>query len=223
MLYAALGDSITYGYSSSSDAKAFVQRLRRGLAPKKPPNVYLQAKPGWSSKQLLKSLKNVQDCIWEEAQVVTLMVGGNDLLFSAPWLLNGGDEQIIKVADRVYQNITEIVSIAKRPHHRFVIGTLYNPFPHSIRAEEFTDRVNKSIRLVATRHKLRIADVRRAFSGHEAKYIDGYNRGILRDMKIFDNPVHPNDAGHAIIAQVFLKAFQSRRRPTRASKKGASW
>lgn len=219
MLHVALGDSITYGYSTTTDEATYIQRLVKRLAPKEPLHTFLQAKPGWTSKQLLKSLNNVQDCIWDEAQFVTLMIGGNDLLHAAPWLMNGGDAQIMKVADRLYQNVTEIVNTVKRPHHRFVIATLYNPFPHSIRAEEFTDKINKSIRLVASRQKLSVADVRKAFAGHEGKYIEGYKRGHLRDMKLIDNPVHPNDTGHAVIARVFLATFRRTQRPARRGAK----
>jgi lysophospholipase L1-like esterase len=208
MLHVALGDSITHGYSASSDQTSYIHRLGVTMYRKNPPNVYLQAKPGWTSRQLLKSVKSIQEAVWNEARLVTLMIGGNDLLYSVPWLLNGGDAQIIKVADKLYQNITEIVEIAKRPHHKFIIATLYNPFPNSMRAEEFTNRVNQSIRLVAKRHGLTVADVRRAFSGREGKFIEGYRRGQLRDLRLIHNPVHPNDAGHAVIARAFQRASQ---------------
>lgn len=208
MMYVALGDSVTYGYSSTKEQLAFPRRLARKLsARQRRYHVYLQAKPGWTSKQLLKSLESVQDCIWEEAKLVTLMIGGNDLLRSSPWLLNGNHDRLLRIVDRYHENVTKIVETAKRPQQKFLIATLYNPFPNSLLAEEYTDLVNEVVRRVARRHRLTVVDIASAFRGRESKFVDGYKRGSIRDFKLIGNPIHPSDEGHAAMSNAFARAY----------------
>jgi lysophospholipase L1-like esterase len=208
MIYAALGDSITYGYSATSDEHTYVSRIQASLAKQQQPvNLYLHAKPGWTSRQLLKSLAKTPSCIWEEAKVITLLVGGNDMLRAAPWLLDSNPGHMVKVADAFYENITEIIQLVRRPHSVLILGTVYNPFPNSLMCEEYTDVLNRSIRLAAEREGAVLADIRRTFRNRESKLIEGYRRGQLRDMRLRGNPIHPNDAGHALIARQFLVAY----------------
>jgi len=210
MIYAALGDSITYGHSSTSEDKRFVDILQRSLARSKSctVNVHVQAKPGWTSTDLRKSLKGVPPCVWAEARLVTLMIGGNDLLHAAPWLVEGNVTKMVRVADKLQQNILEIVEEVRPPSGMMIISTLYNPFPNSVVANEATQYLNKAIRTVAKRHKLLLVDVQQHFFRHESAWIDGFRRGEIRDLKIRGNPVHPNDVGHAELAKIFLRSYR---------------
>lgn len=224
MLYVALGDSISYGYSSTRHSRSFPQRIARSLSQAQKVNVYLQAKPGWTSRQLLKSLDAVQPCIWDEAKLVTLMVGGNDLLRASPWALNGNHGYVVRVADRYHQNLCEIVERAKRPQSKFIISTLYNPFPNSLVAEEYTALVNNAVRRVAKKYGLILVELDKAMSGKEARLVDGYKRGTIKDFRLRGNPIHPNDAGHAVIASKFVSAYRnaSQRQTQRVLLKKAS-
>lgn len=223
MLYAALGDSITHGYAATTDEHSYVSQVRSALAKSQPVSLFLNAKPGWTSKQLQKSLSTTPECIWEEAKLITLLVGGNDMLRAAPWLLESNPGQMMKVADRLYENLTSILYTIRRPQSTIVIATLYNPFPNSLMCEEYTDILNKSIRLLASREKLCLADVRKQFRHREDRFIEGYRRGSIRDLRLRGNPVHPNDAGHSLIARTLLAAYRQsvmsgrsvRRRPRR--------
>lgn len=208
VLYVALGDSVTYGYSATNNRRSYVQRIARSLSKQERVNVYLHAKPGWTSARLLKSVKSVQPSIFDEAKLTTLMVGGNDLLRSSPFLLNGNHSHLMKVADRYYQNLTNIVELAYRPGTRFIIATLYNPFPNSVLAEEYTGLVNDCVRRVARRYNLLLADIAARFDGKEFRFVEGYKRGSIRDFRIRGNPIHPNDAGHGAIAQGFLAMYR---------------
>jgi len=220
MLYAALGDSITHGYSSSSEEKRFVNHIQQNLSKRQKLNLYVHAKAGWTSKQLLKSLSSIPDCIWDEAKLITLMVGGNDLLRIAPWLLDGSRRPLYKAADRLYENIVEIASIVQRPQSKIVVATLYNPFPNSMAAEECVEALNKAIRTAVRRKKLLLADVRQQYLGKEQQYISGYKQGNIKDFRFFGNPIHPNDAGHLTIARTILRAYrQSLGRVRRPRKK----
>jgi lysophospholipase L1-like esterase len=208
MLYAALGDSITFGYSSTSEDKRYVHQVQTSLSKQQRINLYVHAKPGWTSKQLLKSLQDVPDCIWDEAGLVTLMIGGNDLLRVTPWLIDGSRGPLMKAADRLLENISKIVEIVERPGSKIVIATLYNPFPNSIVAEECVETLNKAIKAAARRHKLLIADVRQNYFGKEDRFVDRYKRGNIRDFRIRNNPIHPNDAGHLAIARTILGVYR---------------
>lgn len=208
MLYAALGDSITYGYSSSSDQSRYVTLIQSSLAKQQPVNLFLHAKPGWTSRQLLKAARRVPDVIWAEARLVTIMIGGNDLLHAIPWLIDGNSSRLIKVADKVRENVSELVHLVKRPSSIVLLGTLYNPFPNSFLAEEYTEAINKSIRSIAQRERVHLADVRKHFYRREHEFVDGYRQGKIRDIRLIGNPIHPNDDGHEAIARVFLRTYR---------------
>ncbi|WP_067934823.1 SGNH/GDSL hydrolase family protein [Alicyclobacillus kakegawensis] len=222
MLYAALGDSITYGYCASSEKARYVNRIQAALSKQERVNMFVRAKPGWTSRQLLKSLKDVPECIWGEARLVTILIGGNDFLKAMPWLLDGNHGRLLRVAGQVQDNLTEIVQTVRSPDSTILIGTMYNPFPNSLVAKECIDTLNQVIGHVATRERLILADVRGRYYGNEHEFVDCYRRGQLRDFRIRNNPIHPNDKGHAAISSVFLAAYRrslaQTRRTTRRSK-----
>jgi lysophospholipase L1-like esterase len=209
MLYAALGDSITYGYSASKEGFGYVHQIKRSLERQNRVSLYLHAKPGWTSAQLRKSLKKVPDCIWSEARVITLLVGGNDLIKSAPWLLDARSSRITRITERFSENLTEIVRVIRRPQGKIMIGTIYNPFPNSPLVDEYTQQMNQVIRTVARRERLILADINKCFCQKEHLYIDGFRRGVLNDFKLIGNPIHPNDKGHQAIADVYMRAYRA--------------
>lgn len=212
MLYAALGDSITYGYSSSSDATRYVNRLQRqvrAIHRNGRINVFVTAKPGWTSKQLLKAVRKVPVGIWEEVRLVTLLVGGNDAMRAAPWLMHGNRKRLLHVADQLQKNLSDIIQMVKRPQAVFIVGTIYNPFPNSAVAEECTEVLNRAIRKAARQHRVWVADLGAAFNGQEAKLVDSYRRGTIKDFRLIRaNPVHPNDQGHLVISRAFLRTYR---------------
>lgn len=207
MLYVALGDSITYGYSSTSEETRYATLVQRSLS-KQPVNLHVHAKPGWSSKYLLKSLKTIPPVIWGEAKLITIMIGGNDVLRSLPGLLDGNPNRMLRVAERYYENLVEIVQMIRRPQSTMVIATIYNPFPNSMIVEQYIEVLNKTIRMCAQREGLLLADVHKHFTRRESDYIDGYRRGRIRDFRFFGNPIHPNDEGHRHIARIIMEAYR---------------
>jgi len=221
MLYAALGDSITHGYDASTTESAWVQRFLRNLSRTQTVNLYLHTKPGWTSGQLAKSLAKVPDVIWAEAKLVTILVGGNDLLRASPRLLNGNYTQVYKVAERVQDNLEAALATVRRKDGIVILGTLYNPFPNSLLAEEYTQTVNHSIRRVANRNGTLVAELERLFHNREDQFIEGYRKGNLRDMRLFGNPIHPNDKGHEAIAKAFLRTYRSAKGASPRAKKKA--
>ncbi len=220
-MYAALGDSITYGYEATADDAAYVARFVKSLSKNQNVNLFLHAKPGWTSKHLVKSLPKVPDCIWKEAKVISIMVGGNDLLRASPWVLSGSLTNAQKVVQRFHENLEKIVHTVRKPNNTCIIATLYNPFPNSDLAEEYISKVNRSILHIADRYRLAVADVAKVFRNREERYIKGYKQGSLRDMRFIGNPIHPNDEGHAAIAKAFLAAYRRATAKPRKTKKRA--
>ncbi|MCY0869381.1 MAG: SGNH/GDSL hydrolase family protein, partial [Firmicutes bacterium] len=80
MLYLALGDSITHGYEASAPANRYVARLTARLCEIAPTHVHVCAKPGWTASQLRRAVDRLSTCLTHEADLVTLMIGGNDML-----------------------------------------------------------------------------------------------------------------------------------------------
>jgi lysophospholipase L1-like esterase len=221
LLYAALGDSITYGYEATTDDAAYVARFVKSLSRNQTVNLFLHAKPGWTSKHLVKSLPKVPDCIWKEAKLISIMVGGNDLLRASPWVLSGSLANAQNAVRRYQENLDQIINTVRKPHSICIISTLYNPFPNSELAEEYIGTLNRSILHIADQYRLVVADVAKVFRNREARYIKGYKQGSLRDMRLIGNPIHPNDEGHAAIAKAFLLAYRRATAKQRKAKKRA--
>lgn len=210
MLYTALGDSITFGYCSTQPERRYVSRLHSMLGMKQPLNLWVHAKPGWTSGRLLQSLSDLPEDLWEETLIATLMIGGNDLLRAIPFLWTGNPASLIRVSDKLYRNVTQILDRISKPHNVVVVGTLYNPFPNSKIAASCTEVLNNAIRSAAQRDGVEVAEVQNAFKPRAKQCIDGYRRGLMRDIRIIGNPIHPNDDGHQLIAKVFHQAYHKR-------------
>ncbi|SIS71049.1 SGNH/GDSL hydrolase family protein [Alicyclobacillus vulcanalis] len=216
MLMLALGDSITYGYGASAPEKRFADRLRARFARQMRTTLHVQAKPGWTARQLFKSLQDLPACIVEEAEIVTLMIGGNDLLRSAPALLTHRRDVLEDVMRRTEEDVERLVEWCKRPHSTFGIATLYNPFPNFSLAEDVTQAYNDRVRRIALRHGLVVVEAYKAFRGHEQEFVEHYRSGQFRDLRLFRNPIHPTDEGHEALAKSFFQALQRARSKERA-------
>lgn len=211
MLMLALGDSITYGYGATVPENSYAQRLKAQFSRHARVSMHIQAKPGWTSQQLLKSLRDVPSCIFDEAEIVTLMIGGNDLLKNTPVLFHPSAQKMAEVCEKSRSNIEAIIDIANRAYNTFTIATLYNPFPRFDVANSLTSQFNDMIRSIAVRHRLLVAETGKLYRGREADYVENFRTGSLRDVRLFGNPVHPTDEGHAAIYRAFYRTLQRAR------------
>lgn len=216
MLMLALGDSITYGYGATTPEHSFAKLLQKQFAKNVRATLHVQAKPGWTSRQLNRSLRELPACIFDEAEIVTLMIGGNDLLKAAPFLLTGSADRIAQVCERSREEIEEIVECANRSYNTFALATLYNPFPNFGLAEQITNQYNDMLRAVAARNGLVLVESQKSFRGREHDYVENYRNGLFRDIRLFRNPIHPTDAGHHALYQAFYRALQRARARERA-------
>ncbi len=198
--YTALGDSLAVGLLTLGSG--YVNQYSNWLVENRYPQgikLINLGTSGWKSGDILKALQ--EDSFYMEsirsADILTLDVGGNDLL--------GSDftTQSLKLALKEYRrNLMVILSKIRElnPTAPFYIMDIYNPYPigHSRRllADSWIPNFNREIYSAASNPAFRItglAEVYTAFQGHEAEYTWV---GKLGD-------VHPNSLGHQIICQCF--------------------
>ncbi len=208
MIYLALGDSITHGYDASDEEHRFVTVLTRRLNNVERTSMYLQAKPGWTAAQLLRSLDKVPECVVAEAAVITLMIGGNDLLKAMPWFLD--DEEIgrRKLRESFLPTVRAIVErMKKNPDAVFMICTVYNPFPKSDLAQRAISELNGLLGEAAAEYSCVTVPVDEWYGGEEDTLVNRYKRGELQDFRLLRNPIHPNDKGHERIAKAIFDTY----------------
>ncbi|MDB5085978.1 MAG: lipolytic protein family [Bacilli bacterium] len=199
-----LGDSISVGIGASHFLARFPARL---------PASMVIAKPGWTSKRLLKEAQQQPPEIWQEATSVVVLIGGNDLLFSYPYLVSAKKtvESVQKIFDTYQQSINgicEIVKTSLKPAAKIYLAGLYNPFPNAVKVTEVISRINRITSLVAKQHGAVYVDLYHVFEHKEKIAIEGFKQGKLEDLRIFHNPIHPSNTGHKWIAEAIIQAMQ---------------
>jgi len=190
----ALGDSISTGYGlpgyvpGQPHEGSFVNLAANalGMTP------VSFAIDGLTSAGLLAMLEDPSAALTaalETAAVISLQIGGNDLLRLAPLILLGGLDQAVflQVMDNLVINWLKIIEIIQTNHPAAVIiaQTLYNPYP-GLADGAYFEALNITI-------------------SDGAGYItaDVYAALDKAHVNVFPDP-HPNVAGHAVIAQTML-------------------
>lgn len=198
--YTALGDSLAVGLITLGSG--YVNQYSKWLVQNRYPqgiDLINLGTSGWKSGDILKALQENQSYMKavQSADILTLDVGGNDLL--------GSDftPQGLRLAHREYQhNLSIILSKIREfnPAAPFYMMDIYNPYPfgHPKRplADVWLPHFNREIRNMASNPTFRItglAEVFTAFQGHEKEYtwIDEFG------------DIHPNSRGHQVICQCF--------------------
>lgn len=222
LIYLAMGDSITYGYEATDESRRFVTLVTGKLGGRMPIHPYVHARPGWRAEQLLAGLSRVPGAILREAGLISLLVGGNDLLRAMPWYLDNpesGRQRLIQTFCPAFRDILRSVA---RKDACVLVSTLYNPFPHWDVAAAAVDGLNTLIVDMAAEQDCPVVRLDECYRGREARYVKGYRRGEAGDFRLVRNPIHPNDEGHARIAEALYDAFANwrRARAGRAGRRG---
>ncbi len=204
-LYTALGDSITAGKGATSPAYAYPSQVVQILQQQKlPATGLILAKPGWTSADLDMAILDNSLQPLAQAQAVSIWVGGDDLVHAAMTVLHGAsfEKASANTLRRYTQDLSLLLNqIRKLNHRRLVVCTQYNPFPNSPISTEAVAALNEAIIRTATSVHCSIAPVAEWFAGRQAQLIAGYQTGKLEDvLRLPFAPVHPNNLGHAVIA-----------------------
>ncbi len=207
MIYLALGDSITYGLDATDDDEHYVRKLKKKLNERQRTSLYVHAKPGWTASQLLKSLERIPPCIIEEAGLVSVFIGGNDLIKALPWFLNDRDKALARLRASFLPPVQEIVRQVKLNSEAMILlCSQYNPFPQSELAEFAVVGLNEMLAKIAREEGCLLVPVHKYYGGKESDFVHRYRRGALEDFRLLRNPIHPNNLGHTQIADAIFDA-----------------
>ncbi len=217
-VYLALGDSFAAGKgASSADLTSYVALVRGGYEEHIRHSVQLTslAVPGNNTQDLIdKQLPAALDVARTgDVRLITLTIGGNDLniIQSDPnvgaCIIDVNDPKcpVANILVGTEQRLDQILSAlhAAAPKATIVIEDYPDLFsgsghPFEMPAKVAFGLLDGVIDRVAKRNDVLIADPRAAFVGRS-----------LELTHIHDTPpdFHPNDAGHRLIADAFLKAL----------------
>ena len=190
--YMALGDSLVAGYGAIPATQGYVYLLYKEGVFDIVTNTLLSnaGVPGVTSRQVLDH--QVPQAIEAfRPTVITLTVGGNDLLR----ILKGADAG--QVLSEFQTNLTLILQNLRTalPNTRIVVSNLYT-IPQIPGADQIVPVFNLIVGGVASAFNVPVADVYGAFLGR---------RGLLLIERhgAAPNEVHPTNAGYRVMAQAF--------------------
>lgn len=202
--YLILGDSIGFGAGIVNPDEACYGKI---VADTNGYNYKNCAVSGYNSTALLAHmlLPAVSEAI-EEADIISLSIGGNDFLTSNMVQLGieagafNNLETFDEIAANFYENYCKIIAKIRElnPDAVILAQTLYNPMNNPLHEiyQAGADRLNAVYHryLKENPKSIVIVDVGKAFEGHP-EYIA-------------DDCVHPNSIGNEIIAKLVLKTLK---------------
>jgi len=194
--YMALGDSLAAGYGAQPVTRGYVYRLyQRGVFDDTTNTLFANTGvPGATSEDVL--LHQVPQAVQRfRPDVITLTVGGNDLLA----ILAGADPNA--VLQKFQNNLVAILASLRGqlPDASIIVGNLYT-VTEIPGASTVVPVFNQIVDAVAAQFDVGVADVFSAFEGQTGLLlIDRNGAG--------DFEVHPTNAGYKVMADAFELAF----------------
>ncbi|MCF8566092.1 SGNH/GDSL hydrolase family protein [Alicyclobacillus tolerans] len=204
-LYTALGDSITAGEGATSPRRAYPSLVVANLGRRSSKACCgeVLAEPGWTSEALRAGILDNPLAYLKASQNISVWVGGDDLAYAGLAIAKGAPKRILaRTLSQYGRDLGFMVGfLHKVSKARIVVCTQYNPFPNSPLAVSGIAALNQVTLEVGQRMHTVVAPVHEWFAGREAALIAGYTNGRLEDvLKSRSLPIHPNDRGHAVIA-----------------------
>ncbi|UKS29073.1 GDSL-type esterase/lipase family protein [Paenibacillus sp. HWE-109] len=201
--YLAFGDSLTVGFGAPEGlgfVSIYRQKVERLLNV--PVHLHHAGKNGATTTELLEALGSnptIQKDV-QEADIITITAGGNDLIQAAIPFFYQNDPMLLKTALQTYEaNYKKLMGQIKAlrkgietPCYIALIG-LYNPLPQIPDAAYWVQRFNLFLRKLEQPH-VRIVQVYDAFVGRDGTYLS-------------EDAIHPNEQGYDALAQQVEKAF----------------
>ncbi|MFL4359263.1 SGNH/GDSL hydrolase family protein [Streptococcus uberis] len=229
--YLAIGDSLTEGIGDESNQGGFVPLLAQDIESHF--NMQVTASnfgvAGNTSQQILDRMKddpNLKKAL-ESADLITVTVGGNDIMAVVRQNLSTLDESSFLEASKDYQNhLREMISLAKKGNKRvkiYILG-LYNPFflnfPQIKEMQSIIDDWNEMTRAVISDysnvHFVPIND--RLYKGIDGKdgviQSDGNQKKVLNDALFSGDHFHPNHIGYQIMSDTVLETLKKYEKKT---------
>lgn len=194
--YMALGDSLAAGYKALPATKGYVYLLyQSGVIDRLNNTLFCNAGvPGATSRHVLDHQVPQATQVFRP-DVITLTVGGNDLLS----ILEGGDPNVALA--QFQANFIQILARlrAELPQARIYVSNLYT-IPQIPGADQVVPVFNQIVSQVAAAFGVPVADVYGAFLG---------KKGLLLIERRGASPteVHPTNAGYRVMAEAFAEVI----------------
>jgi len=198
-LYVAIGDSLTVGIGSTFFQPNFVKLYHRTLEAYYQTQIErrVYARNGATTEEIrnILSQPEVAESV-SNASFITLTGGGNDFLKAGrTWMRTGDTSPIIEASqqsliqfDQMIQRIDTLHASNPSPFIVRVLN-LYNPLFYIPNTNHWLEEYTKRLTGLERYPFVRVADIYRAFSGHEPQLLG------------FDH-IHPNPIGYRIMAQI---------------------
>jgi acyl-CoA thioesterase I len=210
--YLALGDSATVGLVAPP-GQGYAPLIAHTLSERHRSLCFARVSgKGWRSVDLAVAL-NInpnRDKMISQTDLITLFIGGNDLLFAyIRFLFSGSYAVLDRAVDRFsFTHHRLLLLLRSRSTSPIYTFNLYNPFPQDALARTYVSRLNREIERNASSLTVPVINLARLFSGKEREWIEGYRNGRLSDLPLIGNkPIHPNVAGHRAIFEAFWAQF----------------
>ena len=214
--YLALGDSLTVGYQSPQEVKKAgvvvpkFTELYFGLLKTYYNNIEMvnYGKIGINSSQLRNDVINNQELREDikKASVITITIGGNDLLKQGLDIILAGDKiKMEKSREQFAENLQQtLVEIRKLTQAPVYLSDIYNPYqPKRLihkKLEPWVQKYNRTIYEIAWEQKVKVAPINETFQGHEVKRKNSF---------IGPDTLHPNDNGYVAISEAFWRVTRN--------------
>ncbi len=189
--YMALGDSIAAGYGAVPATQGYVYLLyQAGVFDTVQNTLFCNAAvPGATSRDVLDY--QVPQVSLFHPNVITLTVGGNDLLA----IMKGADpEQVLNNFALNFQQILYLLRTTL-PNARIYISNQYS-IPEIVGSDEIVPVFNGIVARIAQAFGVQVADVSSAFEGREGLL-------LIERHDAAPDQVHPTNAGYRAIADAF--------------------
>ena len=161
---------------------------------------------GYTSSDLYNLLS--EDIVAKElpkADIITINIGGNDLLQTLSWHKIEDYEYILNSVDNYTDNLAKIFSKlrTKNPNAWIYISSLYNPITPGYKNVNFKDAdymvkyTNKIIKNTASPYNVKVVDITNIFNNHEYNSSDSW----------FYDMLHPNQKGYSEMSRPFVNTI----------------
>lgn len=203
--YMAMGDSLAAGYGAVPATNGYTYMLYSGGAFDTVPNTLLSnvGVPGATSQDVLDHQVPLATGAFRP-DVVTLTVGGNDLLA----ILNGADPNTVLTGFATNLGLILQTICAELPGTAVYVNNLYTvPLPGVAQVDAVVSAFNAAVSQV-----IQVV----AWSGCNANLVDVYSAfldrsGLLlierNQSNLFE--VHPTNAGYRVMARAFEEVIES--------------
>jgi lysophospholipase L1-like esterase len=162
---------------------------------------------GATTQSLLRQVERIPRS--EEATLVTITAGGNDLLGQIGF--RGSGNPVTEIADRLRAGIERLLEL--RPQALVLAGTVYDPSDGTKRLpgyqrelereaawlDEYNDFVR---RLAATDSRLRLADIHQHFLGH------GLTAPVEEQWYLRESIIEPSARGASEVRRLWLERLE---------------